>query len=217
MNTLYLVRHGECETNAQDLVGTRDPSNGLTAKGRLQAAQAGQRLCALGVDELYSSTLTRARQTGEIIGGIIGRPNVALDEFVELDMGVLQGTPLDEPARKLLNQLHLDWYDGHHESKAPGGEDYTALWGRFQRGMEQVLAGKEDRRIVIIGHGRLFRSTIFDLCPDAQPDDIVGRRTPNGSISEVHVERHNGHWVGRLVRWCDGSHLSGAASEMSPS
>jgi serine/threonine-protein phosphatase PGAM5 len=67
VRTIILVRHGQ-----YDEADPRDPDVGraLDDVGREQAAITGQRLAAfpLHVDALYASTMTRARQTAEIIG-----------------------------------------------------------------------------------------------------------------------------------------------------
>lgn len=82
IRTLILVRHG-----AYDEDDPRDPDVGraLTDEGREQARLTGERLAAfpLAVDALHSSTMTRARQTAEIIGAALGmapRPTRLLRE-----------------------------------------------------------------------------------------------------------------------------------------
>src|SRR5436309_1031109 len=77
---VYLIRHG-----AYDEDDPRDPEvgRGLTDVGREQARLTGARLAALGtpIDVLHSSTMTRARETAEIIGAALGgmAPHLARD------------------------------------------------------------------------------------------------------------------------------------------
>lgn len=67
VRTLILIRHG-----AYDEADPRDPDVGraLTEEGREQARLTGERLATfpLGVDVIHASTMTRARETAEILG-----------------------------------------------------------------------------------------------------------------------------------------------------
>lgn len=69
---LYLIRHGQSETNAKlDVVGQTGDSP-LTEKGRLQAQLLGERLAykdKVSFDRVYSSDYTRAHDTAKIATG----------------------------------------------------------------------------------------------------------------------------------------------------
>lgn len=73
IRTLILVRHG-----AYDEDDTRDPDVGraLTDEGREQARFVAERLASfpVRVDAVHASTMTRARQTAEIIGATLALP-----------------------------------------------------------------------------------------------------------------------------------------------
>ena len=70
VRTLYLVRHGLYD---QDDPRDADVGKALVPLGREQAALAGARLAALPVQfaALHTSTMTRARETAEIIGAAL--------------------------------------------------------------------------------------------------------------------------------------------------
>lgn len=69
--TVYLIRHGEYDH--QDL-HDEDVGRGLVPLGREQAAVLAERLAALPIEftGLQSSTMTRARETADIIGERLG-------------------------------------------------------------------------------------------------------------------------------------------------
>ena len=80
MTTLLLVRHGETDWNAEGrLQGHTDTP--LNDYGRRQAGRLADELAGGAFDALYSSDLSRARETAEILGGRLGLP-------VELDPGL---------------------------------------------------------------------------------------------------------------------------------
>jgi probable phosphoglycerate mutase len=63
---LYLVRHGETESNRAGLaLGRADVP--LNEKGLWQAARVGEALAQEPIAAVYTSPLTRARQTAEPI------------------------------------------------------------------------------------------------------------------------------------------------------
>lgn len=69
MRHLVLVRHGQYNLN-----GATDAQRFLTDVGRQQAEFTGVRLKALDIpwDRMVKSTMTRAQETGKIIGQQVG-------------------------------------------------------------------------------------------------------------------------------------------------
>ncbi|WP_424467112.1 histidine phosphatase family protein [Pseudoclavibacter helvolus] len=103
-----LIRHGETEWNATGLLqGATDIP--LNSRGLDQASDAAGLLVNQGWSRLYSSPLTRARVTAEIIseGTGLGAPTL-LPGVIERSFGVLEGEkywmpdgtrrPLDHPS-----------------------------------------------------------------------------------------------------------------------
>jgi hypothetical protein len=76
---IYLARHGETEWNVERrLQGGTDTA--LNATGGQQAAKLRDRLKGARLDAVYSSTLSRSRETAEIVRG-----QVPLKSFVGLN------------------------------------------------------------------------------------------------------------------------------------
>jgi len=90
VTTLLLVRHGETDWNADGrLQGQTDRP--LTEFGRRQARQLAEELGGERLDAIYSSDLSRARETAEIVGERLGLP-VGLDaDLREKDWGNWEG------------------------------------------------------------------------------------------------------------------------------
>jgi broad specificity phosphatase PhoE len=80
VTTLLLVRHGETDWNADGrLQGHTDRP--LSDLGRRQAQRLAEELEGEELEAIYSSDLSRARETAEIVGERLGLP-------VELDPGL---------------------------------------------------------------------------------------------------------------------------------
>src|SRR5712691_6348769 len=90
MATLLLVRHGETDWNAEHRwQGHADVP--LNARGRKQAKALAEELAPQGVDAIYTSDLSRARDTAAIVGERLGVPVVLDPDLREIDVGSREG------------------------------------------------------------------------------------------------------------------------------
>jgi broad specificity phosphatase PhoE len=98
VTTLLLVRHAETDWNADGrLQGQTDRP--LSDFGRRQAQRLAGELEREEIEAIYSSDLSRARETAEILGERLGLP-VALDpELREKDWGTWEGLTAVERGR----------------------------------------------------------------------------------------------------------------------
>ena len=85
---LYLIRHGESESNYDGTHSGWSPVN-LTEKGRRQALCAGQLVSGLDFDRIYVSDVRRAQQTARII--FPNAPFVFSSLIRELDNTAMRG------------------------------------------------------------------------------------------------------------------------------
>jgi probable phosphoglycerate mutase len=154
VNTIYLVRHGENPANLTREFSYRRVDYSLTEKGVLQARQTAEYLRGLGVDALYASPLRRAAQTATILGADLGLPVTEVEELREMNVGRLEDVPPTDESWALHDAVVDEWRAGRHDVTFPGGEDYHTLLARMRAALRQALVGREDQRIVLVGHGR---------------------------------------------------------------
>lgn len=92
MIRMWVIRHGESENNQKKLwSGWQDVP--LTEKGKQQAGRAGESLLGIDFDKVYSSDLSRARETASL-----ALPGMAIEEdplLREINVGRLAGMPSD--------------------------------------------------------------------------------------------------------------------------
>lgn len=87
---LYIMRHGKTDWNAcHKLQGRTDIP--LNDKGRMMAAEAGEKYADIHFDECYSSPLARAKETAEIFLKGRGVPVYTDDRLVEMGFGIYEG------------------------------------------------------------------------------------------------------------------------------
>ena len=213
-NQLYLVRHGENQANITKELSCRKVDYPLNEKGRLQAEQTGRYFQTRQIDEIYCSPLIRAVETAEIIGSWIGREVVTMENFRELDVGELEVMGNSPEAWQLHFEVLESWRNGNPERYFPGGDNYYTARDRMRRGVEHILAYKHGSSKIIVGHGGLFTTTMFDLCPGVDLSALMKIHNHNCSISELHMHYINNTWQGELLNWADVSHLHGGAAEL---
>ena len=139
MTTLLLVRHGETDWNAEGrLQGHTDRP--LNDYGRRQATELAQRLAGDGADAIYSSDLSRARTTAEIIGERLGLPVVVDPDLREKNWGTWEGLTGDERA--------------HVEFEGESTDDHR---DRVMAAVRRIAARHPDQRVVVVTHGGSLR------------------------------------------------------------
>lgn len=194
MHTILLVRHGlyDRDETVDDRVG-----NGLNATGRQQATAVGRYLASLPVklNSLTSSTLTRARETADLMGVELKRASLR-------DSLISECTPIsdrgdwmrmDQPAEIVKCEANLlaawerytkptpeaDTYDvlvAHGNvirwfvAKAMGGD--TRLWSRLEVGHGSITA------LTVSADGRVRVVKLSDNAYLPVPLQTYGSRGP---------------------------------------
>lgn len=170
--TLYVVRHGETDWNAERRYqGQTDIP--LNALGRLQSARNGDALRpllpALTQADFVASPLGRARETMEIVRDRLGLDPACYridDRLIELSYGSWEGQLQSDLPR--VDPAGLAARSGDPFRWRPvGGESYADLLARTV----DWLAGLE-RDTVIASHGgisRCLRAHLLDLDPESIP------------------------------------------------
>jgi 2,3-bisphosphoglycerate-dependent phosphoglycerate mutase len=175
--TLVLVRHGQSEWNLKNLfTGWRDV--GLTDKGREEARAAGEKLKARGLkfDIAYTSALTRAQKTCDIILDVLGQNDLKTirDQALnERDYGDLSGLNKDD-ARKKWGEEQVHIWRRSYDVPPPGGESLrdtgARVWPYYLHEMQpHVLGGKT---MLVAAHGNSLRALIMAL-DGLSPDEVV--------------------------------------------
>ena len=174
---LVLVRHGQSEWNLQNLfTGWKDPA--LTDKGIAEAKAAGQRMKAkgLGFDIAYTSVLSRANKTLDLILGEIGQTGLQTikDQALnERDYGDLTGLNKDDARAKWGEEQVLIWRRSY-DVPPPGGESLKDTLARalpyyMKHIQPRVLRGE---RVIVAAHGNSLRALIMAIS-GMSPEEIL--------------------------------------------
>ncbi len=194
---IYLIRHGESEANKIHQIQGHMNSP-LSELGREQAKSAGEKLLAdqITFDTIYSSDLSRAIETVQIITGILGVKDIIFDERLrEMNLGDIEGkifTELTEDEREFLNTC---WED--HSIRIPNGETTNEFKLRVKEVFEEITnSGDGDSTILVVAHGgslfHILKSTL-NIMPEDQEWFI------NCAINEIEHSQKDRKW--RLVKY----------------
>ena len=202
---LYLVRHGESEYNAEELY--QPPTSKLSEKGVEQANFLAQRFQSIPVDVIFSSSLTRAKETAEIIAKVIQKEIVYEDLLAEIKRPseVIGKSKKDPEVIELFKQIdsHADDPNWHYSDE----ESFTDLKKRAQE-LLLFIESRQEEHILCVTHGAMLRMIICVMLHSDVSAEFYQRfwnffRTRNTGITVCDYE--DGEW--HLVTWNDHAHL----------
>ena len=168
MAILVLVRHGQSQWNLENrFTGWVDVS--LTEKGREEAHRAGTLLKAekLRFTKCYTSVLTRAHETLDIILNELGQTNLPIERDQALNerhYGDLQGLNKAETAEKFgKEQVHI--WRRSFDIAPPGGESLKDTAARTLPYFESKIVPdlKRGETVLVSAHGNSLRSIVMHL------------------------------------------------------
>ena len=182
---LILVRHGQSEWNAQNLfTGWKDP--GLTDQGISEAKNAGKLILEQNIefDVMYTSMLSRAQKTGDIILGILNHKEIPIiknEALNERHYGSLAGLNKDD-ARKKWGKEQVHIWRRSFDIPPPDGESLKDTADRVLPYFEAEIMPKvvSGSSILIAAHGNSLRALIMKL-DSISPEDIVKLEIPTGA------------------------------------
>ncbi len=183
---LLLVRHGETVWNQENRwQGHADTP--LSETGHGQARQLARQLRVEGrrIQALYTSDLSRAHQTAEILGAVLGITPRTTEAWREMDIGTWSGLTTAE----VVAQHAEEWERLRAGEDVPrgGGETFAHFQGRLLQSVEELVLKHRGEQIVIITHGGAVRAFLLhcrglDVSRFRQIEKIG-----NTGVSEVSV------------------------------
>ncbi len=169
--TLYLVRHGEAESNVRG-IGNALPEKRkmhLTENGIDQVHETATFLSTQGVDAILASPLARTRETARIISEQTGVLVLIDDRLHETGLGIYNDGPIEKFFSKypdMKMRISPDPLDG--------AESIIETRGRVEGFLQDMKRVYEDKKVVIVSHG-----DVLD-----QMYGILKRQSPGQTIDD---------------------------------
>ncbi|MHA1617985.1 MAG: histidine phosphatase family protein [Promethearchaeota archaeon] len=213
------MRHGESEVNITKEFSHRLVDKPLTAKGRLQAQQAGEYFSGISLDAIFSSPLLRALETSQFISKLHPQsknlPVRVLEQFRELDVGDLEKSPPTHEAWERFFETWHSWSAGDYEVSFPNGENYHQLLARMQDGLRLILSDTNITSAVVAGHGGIFMRTLPSILTNLTYKDLENQYWPNAGIAVANLRLEGNNPTGEILKYGQVTHLHGEAAEQT--
>ena len=183
MKQVVLIRHGESQWNLENrFTGWVDVP--LSPKGEQEAREAGKKLRAFRFDHAFTSVLTRAIRTLEIVMEVIGQPGLPVERDQALNermYGELQGLNKIETAEK-YGEAQVKLWRRSYDVRPPGGESLQDTAERvlpyYQARMWPRQAKGET--LLVVAHGNSLRALVMHL-DRLSSEDVLELNIPTGA------------------------------------
>jgi probable phosphoglycerate mutase len=141
--SIFLIRHGETDSNAARIVQT--PETPLSPRGLAQTERLATRLAALGVAAILSSDLPRAVMTAERLARATGAPITTDPGLQERNYGDIRGRSYAIVGVDILAAAY----------EPPGGERWTDFHTRIDAAWERIAtaAAATAGNLAVVTHG----------------------------------------------------------------
>jgi len=186
---LYIARHGETDWNVlHRLQGWTDRP--LNETGRRQAVALADTLKGIRLDAIYSSTLSRSRDTARTVAGSTMTVK-SLDGLRERNYGHFQGG--SDTAPEYLRRSE-DWTD-----RLDDGESLNQLLARSRESLTQIRREHPSGNVLIVAH-RITNQMLLRALLDLTPEQTVKIVQDNDEVYLVELDPGAKPRLWKLVR-----------------
>ncbi len=188
---LLLVRHGETNWNRESrFQGIKDVP--LNDKGRMQAEKAAEFLSHIKLDFALSSSLSRPKETAEIILKHHNHINLELsDQLIEICHGLWEGK-LEKEIEQEWTELLQQWKVSPEKAQMPEGENLSDVWDRAISCWEDLVAQYIDSERLITGlvvaHDAINKVIVCHIL-GLSPANIWQIKQGNGSVTVIDYQQ----------------------------
>ena len=160
---VLLVRHGLTPTTGKEMPAPGAGPN-LSEEGWRQAGQAADHICAWRatlpvLGGLYSSPLSRTKETASVLSKALGLPVTEDPGLVDCDAGEWAGAPLNELAKKPEWTTVVNNPSGF---RFPGGESIPEMYSRVVGTVRALAAQHPGQAVVVVSHADPIKAVLAD-------------------------------------------------------
>jgi broad specificity phosphatase PhoE len=181
---IVLARHGETDDNREPIRVQGFSDTPLNDTGRREAAELAERIAARGdIRSLWSSDLSRARETAEIVSRRCGLGEPRLDARLrEANRGAWEGHLFIEIERE-DPEGYAAWLRAGPDFRFPGGESLQEQQDRVAEALDEIEATGELPALVVC-HGGSIR-VMLCLADPRGLDAFHEYAIPNVAVVEL--------------------------------
>lgn len=188
MGRIFLLRHGETVANQDRVLQGPRIDAGLSERGQRQAESLAGALSEVPLHAVYTSPLSRARETAHFLVRAHPRdplPVQVVPELYEMDYGDFAGRIYDEVAGEMEQVLDA-WRLGFVDQSFPGGESAMLAAHRVRPFAARVLEHARSHDVAVVAHGRINR-VLLSTWTGAGLTQLESFPQSNACITELEV------------------------------
>ncbi len=180
---LVLIRHGESQWNLENrFTGWVDVP--LSPKGEQEAREAGNKLQAFKFDQAFTSVLSRAINTLDIVLEVLNQTAIPVTKHEALNermYGELQGLNKADTVEKFGEQQVKLWRRSY-DIRPPGGESLKDTAERVIPYYEQEIWPElvQGKHVLVVAHGNSLRALVMHL-NKLTTDQVLELNIPTGA------------------------------------
>lgn len=111
---------------------------------------------------VYSSPLSRARETAALVAEPHGLPVVLHDGLREIGVGEWEGLLMDDIERR-YGEILRAWWDRPHLTRIPGGETLEELRARGMAAIAAIRAAVPGGAVAVMAHGGVSKVILLTV------------------------------------------------------
>lgn len=198
MKKIYLIRHGETESNRKGIFRGRLDIP-LSQNGKEQAADLKRYFENIPVDIVYTSPLQRAVETAE---SVFSEHTPVKEKWLNnLDLGEWSGME-KSLVKERFPEMWENWVNRPESIRFPGGERLDDVHRRSRLFFEKVNAA-EAETIAAVSHRSVVK-VLIAAAVGVERNYYWKFHLDNASVSLLHYEQERGY---TLVKLNDTHHL----------
>ncbi len=195
---VLFIRHGQTDFNLEHRLQGALPVP-LNDCGRSQSRALACYLKSVAIDAIYTSPRSRALETAEIIGAVLGQDVREDERLAEIAFGDFEGHTFAE-VESLFPKAYQKWETGYRPYRVPGGESRLDVQRRMQAAWDDITGAANMATVAIVGHSSammILFASMFAQLPD--------KAMKNTSITTL--DRFEDIW--RISAFAEMPHLTG--------
>lgn len=186
---IFLLRHGETAWNRERRIMGRRPVP-LSERGRAQLQALVPHLLGLGIEQVFTSPLPRARSSADLVAAALGDlPVVDEEGLTEVDYADWEGKSF--PDLRHDPDFHTFLKDPLGTPFPGGGETLYAVRDRVFAAMARVTEQAAGRPAIVVSHGDPLRLVLCG-CLALDVAELRRIRVDNGALSAIEL---TGDWA----------------------
>lgn len=167
LTTLYIVRHGETEFNIKEIMMGYTVDSALTKKGKEQARKIAEELSHIHFDAVFSSDLSRAKRTAEIITLERKLAIKTTQALREQCYGKYEGKTyavFESELRELLEKYEeLSDKEKLHFRLEGGMETDAEAGTRFITFIREIAVAYPGKTVLVVSHGDVIKHFLIHI------------------------------------------------------